>query len=37
MAKVYALYGTLTYDEARALEVELGIDLRESGHGVWQA
>ena len=34
---LYALYNPLTYDEARSLEVELGIDLRESGFGVWQA
>lgn len=34
---LYTLYGVLTYDEARALEVELGIDLREAGNGVWQA
>ncbi len=34
---LYALYNPLTYDEARSLEVELGIDLRESGYGVWQA
>ena len=33
---LYALYNPLTYDEARSLEVELGIDLRESGLGVWQ-
>ena len=33
---LYALYNPLTYDEARSLEVELGIDLRESGYGVWQ-
>jgi hypothetical protein len=34
---LYEVYGVLTYDEARDLEVELGIDLRESGCGVWQA
>ena len=34
---LYRVYGALSYDEARALEVELGIDFRESGHGVWQA
>jgi hypothetical protein len=27
----------LTYDEAKGLEVELGIDLRAGGYGVWQA
>ncbi len=33
MPELYALYNPLTYDEARSLEVELGIDLREGG--VW--
>jgi hypothetical protein len=37
MPELYALYNPLTYDEARSLEVELGIDLREGGFGVWQA
>ena len=37
LPKLYALYNPLTYDEARSLEVELGIDLREGGYGVWQA
>ena len=37
MPELYALYNPLTYDEARSLEVELGIDLREGGYGVWQA
>ena len=34
---LYELYNPLTYDEARGLEVELGIDLRAGGFGVWQA
>jgi hypothetical protein len=34
---LYELYNPLSYDAARALEVELAIDLRESGCGVWQA
>ncbi len=34
---LYELYNPLSYDEARSLEVELGIDLREGGYGVWQA
>ena len=34
---LYELYGPLSYDDARALEVELAIDFRESGYGVWQA
>jgi hypothetical protein len=37
LPELYALYGTLSYDEARALEVELAIDFREGGYGVWQA
>lgn len=37
LPKLYELYNPLTYDEARSLEVELGIDLREGGFGVWQA
>jgi hypothetical protein len=34
---LYEVYGPMPYDAACALEVELGIDLRESGYGVWQA
>lgn len=34
---LYELYNPLSYDAARSLEVELAIDLRESGCGVWQA
>lgn len=37
LPELYELYNPLSYDEARNLEVELGIDLRESGFGVWQA
>jgi hypothetical protein len=37
LPELYELYNPLTYDEARNLEVELGIDLREGGFGVWQA
>ena len=37
LPKLYALYNPLTYDEARSLEVELGIELREGGYRVWQA
>ena len=37
LPELYELYNTLTYDEAKSLEVELGIDLREGGYGVWQA
>jgi hypothetical protein len=35
--ELYEIYGPMPYDAACALEVELGIDLRESGYGVWQA
>ena len=34
---LYEVYDPMPYDAACALEVELGIDLRESGYGVWQA
>ncbi len=37
LPELYALYNPLTYAEAQSLEVELGIDLREGGFGVWQA
>ena len=37
LPELYELYNPLTYDEARSLEVELGIDLRAGGFGVWQA
>ena len=37
LPKLYELYNPLTYEDARSLEVELGIDLREGGFGVWQA
>ena len=37
LPELYEIYNPLTYAEARSLEVELGIDLREGGFGVWQA
>mgnify|MGYP006331293439 FL=1 len=37
LPELYELYGPLSYDDARALEVELEIDFREDGYGVWQA
>jgi hypothetical protein len=37
MPEHYALYNPMSYGEACALEVELAIDFRESGYGVWQA
>ncbi|MDT3705930.1 MAG: hypothetical protein ROZ09_03815 [Thiobacillus sp.] len=37
LPELYELYGPLSYDDALALEVELAIDFREAGYGVWQA
>jgi len=37
LPELYELYNPLSYDNARALEVELAIDFREAGYGVWQA
>jgi len=34
---LYEVYDPMSYDAARDLEVELAIDFRESGYGVWQA
>ena len=34
---LYELYNPMPYDAALDMEVELAIDLRESGYGVWQA
>lgn len=34
---LYEIYNPMPYDAARDMEVELAIDLRESGYGVWQA
>jgi len=34
---LYEIYNPMPYDAARTMEVELAIDLRESGYGVWQA
>ena len=34
---LYEPYNPMTYDEARTMEVEVAIDLREGGYGVWQA
>ena len=33
---LYERYNPMTYDEARAMEVELGIALRRAGYAVWQ-
>jgi hypothetical protein len=37
LPELYALYGAMSCDAASDLGVEFGIDLRESGYGVWQA
>ena len=37
LPEIYAAYNPMTYDAARTMEVELAIDLREGGYGVWQA
>jgi hypothetical protein len=34
---LYEAFNPMPYDEARDKEVEVGIDLREAGFGVWQA
>jgi predicted GIY-YIG superfamily endonuclease len=34
---LYEAYNPMSYEEARTMEVELGIRLREAGLGVWQA
>ena len=34
---LYEAYNPMPYEEARNMEVELAIDLREGGFGVWQA
>ena len=37
LPELYELYNPMSYDAARDLEVELAIDFREAGYGVWQA
>ncbi len=34
---LYEGFNPMSYDEASAKEVEIGIDLRSAGFGVWQA
>jgi predicted GIY-YIG superfamily endonuclease len=34
---LYEGFNPMTYDEACTKEVEVGIDLRDAGFGVWQA
>ena len=37
MPELYAPYNPMRYEEAREMEVELAIGLRDMGYGVWQA
>ena len=37
LPRLYEVYNPMPYDGARDMEVELAIDLREQGYGVWQA
>ena len=37
LPELYEVYNPMTYDGACEMEVELAIDLREAGYGVWQA
>jgi hypothetical protein len=37
LPRLYERYNPMGYDEARSMEVELGIRLRALGYGVWQA
>lgn len=34
---LYEGFNPMTYDEAILMEIEIGIDLRSAGFGVWQA
>lgn len=37
LPSLYEVYNPMPYEAAREMEVELAIDLRERGCGVWQA
>ena len=37
LPEIYDAYNPMSYNDARAMEVELAIDLREGGFAVWQA
>ncbi len=37
MPALYEVFNPMPYEAAKEMEVELGIDLREKGYGVWQA
>lgn len=34
---LYEAFNPMTYEDAVAMEVEIGIDLRSAGFGVWQS
>lgn len=36
LPRLYERYNPMSYEQARDLEVELGIHLRRAGYGVWQ-
>lgn len=36
LPEIYEAYNPMSYDAARDMEVDLAIDLREGGYGVWQ-
>ncbi|HEX7054878.1 MAG TPA: hypothetical protein VF211_13205 [Burkholderiales bacterium] len=36
MPELYEVYNPMPYDDARDMEVELAISLRDKGWGVWQ-
>ena len=36
LPELYEAYNPMLYDAARDMEVEVAIDLREGGYGVWQ-
>lgn len=37
LPELYERYNPMPYEDAREMEVELAIGLREAGYGVWQA
>ena len=37
LPQLYEHHNPMPYDDARLMEVNLGIELRQAGYGVWQA